>query len=159
MITYAGTFDKGKTFKGGLQWRNCLKWFKGFQVEEERIDVCAASPSVELAQGLIRDQQHTSPPPPTPPPHSRRIFSHYSGADRWAPLCISVMHFLKSEKPIHLGQTQEEGEYKENFKNPLFFFIPFYSAHVSLTCSLCLPFINCLSASPTPQIQPQSRQM
>ena len=39
---YAGAFDKENLLKGGLE--NCLKRFKGFEVEEERIDVCAASP-------------------------------------------------------------------------------------------------------------------
>lgn len=93
-------------------------------MEEERIDVCAASPWVELAQGLIRDQQRTPPQAPSLlpslPPQSHRICSHYSGADRWASLCISAVHFLKSEKPIHLGQTQEEEGAKEKLKNSFF---------------------------------------
>lgn len=58
--------------------------------------------------GRGSNQRPTTHPSTAPlPPNSHRIFSHYSGADRWASLCISAMYFLKSEKPIHLGQTHE----------------------------------------------------
>lgn len=42
--TYAAAFDKDCFLKEALQRSNCLMWFKGFEMEEERIDVCAASP-------------------------------------------------------------------------------------------------------------------
>lgn len=103
------------------------------------IDVSAASPWVKPAQGLIRLAKQAPYPPAPVTPHSHRIFSHYSGADRWASFCISAVHFLKSEKPIHLGQTQKEKEEeavtKEKLQNFSFFFL--------LCCSL--PAFKCHS--------------
>lgn len=99
-------------------------WFKGFEMEEERIDVCAVSLWVELAQGLIRDQQRI--PPQLHSLHTATGFSpHYSGADRWASLCISAMHFLKSEKPIHLGRRREQRK-----TSKLIFFTPWQCSSV-----------------------------
>lgn len=124
------------TFKGCLHWGNCLKWFK----RKKMIDVSAASPWVEPAQGLIRPTTQCSPhthPQASVTPHSRRIFSHYSGADRWASFCISAVHFLKSEKPIHLGQTQEEEE-EAGAKEKLLNFSSFSSPFSSLLHPVCV---------------------
>lgn len=104
--------------------------------------------------------------PPPPSLHtSHRISPHYSGADRWAALCISPMYFLKSEKPIHLGQTHEgegvEGKLQNSPPPPAL-----ASAQVSFTsslCTLCFFFslvINCSGVSPpsrhVPWLQPKS---
>lgn len=87
--------------------------------------------------GPRSNQRPTTHPSPAPlPPHSHRIFSHYSGADRWASLCISAMHFLKSEKPIHLGQTQGEEGVKEKLQNSFFSLLA--SVQVSFTSSLSI---------------------
>lgn len=85
------------------------------------------------------NQRATTHPHSAPPllPHSHRIFSHYSEADRWASLCISAMHFLKSEKPIHLGQKhKEEGVRVEGggLQNSFFSLLP--STQMSFTASL-----------------------
>lgn len=127
------------TFKGCLRSGNCLKWFK----RKKMIDVSAASPWVEPAQGLIRPTtQHPLPLLSVPlTPHNCRIFSHYSGADRWASFCISAVHFLKSEKPIHLWQTQEESEEEEvrakeklQYFSSFFFFSSPFSSLLHIAC-------------------------
>lgn len=93
-------------------------------VQRRRADWCLrCKPLSRTGPGSNqRPTTHRSPAPLTP--HSHRIFSHYSGADRWASLCISAMHFLKSEKPIHLGQMQEEKEGVKDKLQNLFFFTP-----------------------------------
>ena len=123
-----------------------------------REDWCLRSePLSRTGPGSNQRPNNASPPPPplclpSPllsapplPPHSHRIFSHYSGADRWASLCISAMHFLKSEKPIHLGQTQEEGSKKEKLQNSLFFFFllsPTPRLHPSVIHELSEHFVS-----------------
>lgn len=86
-----------------------------------------------------------SSPLPSPPLArcSHRIFSHYSEADRWASLCISPMYFLKSEKPIHLGQTrEEEGSKGKKLQNSFFFHQLFARAQVSFTRFLSTLFVS-----------------
>lgn len=63
-----------KIFKRGLTVKKLSHVVQRIsKVEEERIDVGAASPWVELAQGLIRDQRRT--PPQLPSLHTAIGFS------------------------------------------------------------------------------------
>lgn len=72
--------------------------------------------------------------------------------DRWAAFCISAVHFLKSEKPIYLGQTQEEEEdeeeagTKEKLQNFSFFSSLLLPACIQV--SLCAPALPSVIASP-----------
>lgn len=136
------------TLEGCLHWGNCLKWFK----KKKMIDVSSASPWAEPAQGLIRATTQPPPPPDPVTAHSHRIFSHYSGADRWASFCISAVHFLKSEKPIHLGQMQakgeEEGEERAQAKLQNFFFSS--PPLLLLAARLWTSLAGAVEAPPTP---------
>lgn len=105
--------------KRGLHLRNCLKWFKGFKVEEERIDVYAASPWVELAQGLIREQQHT--PPQTSSFHNATGFSLTIQGLIDEPLFVfQPCTFLNLKSQFILGKHIRRRERKKNFKTPFF---------------------------------------
>lgn len=141
----------------GLHLRNCLKRFKEFEAEEERIDVYAASSWVELAQGLIRDQQHT--PPRAPAFHSAIGFSLTIQGLIDEPLCISAMHFLKSEKPIHLGQTHKKEGEKEKLQNS-FFFSLLASTRLSFTSFQSTPslIVSGLHICHVPWRQPKLRR-
>lgn len=134
-----------KIFKRrGLHLRNCLKRFKGFEAEEERIDVYAASSWVELAQGLIRDQQHT--PPRAPAFHSAIGFSLTIQGLIDEPLSVfQPCTFLNLKSQFILGKHIRRREKKKNFKT-LFFFTPCQHSIVIHKLSEH-SLINCLRAS------------
>lgn len=134
-------------------FKGCLGWGKLSQVvekEKKMIDVSAASPWVKPAQGLIRLAKQAPHPPAPVTPHSHRIFSHYSGADRWASFCISAVHFLKSEKPIHLGQTQKEKEEEAATKEKLQNFSFFFSSSLLLTACVQVSLVGTRRAPASP---------
>lgn len=131
-------------------------------VQKEKDDWCFCCEPLSRTSPGSNQTNNTAPPPPPPPPHpvtahSRRIFSHYSGADRWASFCISAVHFLKSEKPIHLGQMHEEEEEGEEgeeecqsktselFFFPLFVFPPCMSVIHRCRAPPRLTFSNCVT--------------
>ena len=134
-----------------------------FEVEEERIDVVRGGEPPSRTGPGSNQRPTTPPPPPTTPPclplHAPPLrtatgfSSHYSGADRWASLCISTVFFLKSGKPIHLGQKkkkkheEEEERVKKKGKTSKLYFFHIPSPPPPLEChppaSLCLFVIKC----------------
>lgn len=137
--TYAGTFDRENLLKGGLQGRNCLKWFKG----EERIDVCAASPWVELAQGLIRDQQRTPPLPPPPLLPTAIGFSFTIQGLIDEPLFVfQPCTFLNLKSQFILGECKRRRELKK--KNKKKKGRNFWTVFFSLVACADVPF-TCVS--------------
>lgn len=90
------------------------------------------------------NQRPTTHPSSVPPPSTQPLdFLSLFRADRWASLCISAMHFLKPEKPIHLGQMQKRGWSIEKLQNAVFFSF-FYSLQ-TLKCHSLPP---CIPSSP-----------
>lgn len=118
--TYAAPFDEENLSKEGLTFKKLSQKIQGIW-SGRREDWCLRCKLLSRT-GPGSNQRPTTYPSPGPRlPQCHRIFSHYSGADRWASLCISAMHFLKSEKPIHLGQTHKKEGEKEKLQNSFFF--------------------------------------